>query len=152
MTAKDRVMRVVNRAPALLLRSPLHGFLDGRFLLIAFRGRTSGKRYATPINYARDGDAYVMTTDSPWWRNLRGGAPVTLRVGGRALAGVAEVSRDPAAVREALERLLRAVPWYGRFADVRLGPDGRLDPALAEAAARAGRVAIRVRPTRGDAA
>ena len=152
MTTKDRVMRLVNRAPTLLLRSPLHGLLDDRFLLISFRGRTSGNSYTTPINYARAGDAYVMTTDSPWWKNLRGGAPVRLRVQGRTIPGVAEVSNDPEVVREAIERLLRAVPWYGRFADVRLGPDGRLDPVQLDAVVRAGRVAIRVHPLAPDAA
>lgn len=146
MTTRDRVMRLVNRAPALLLRSPLHSLLDGRFLLISFYGRKSGKRYTTPINYARDGDTFILTTDSPWWKNLRGGAAVTLCVRGRTTAGVAEVSADCDVVREALEQLLRAVPWYGKFAGVRLGPDGRLDPAAAAAAVRAGRVAIRVRP------
>ncbi len=65
-------MRVVNKFPALLLRSPLHGLIIGSVLLITFNGRKSGKKYTTPITCLREGDTVLMTTDSPWWKNLRG--------------------------------------------------------------------------------
>jgi hypothetical protein len=61
-------------------------------LLITFAGRKSGKMYTTPIVYLREGAALLMTTDSPWWKNLRGAgraAPLALRVAGRNCAGVA---------------------------------------------------------------
>src|SRR5215212_4045089 len=93
----DRFMRAVNRAPALLLRSPLHGVLSDGVLLLSFTGRKSGRRYTTPSNYLLDeaaGDTVLLTTDSPWWRNLRGGAPIALRLRGRELAGRAEVVTD----------------------------------------------------------
>ena len=78
----DRVMRAVNRFPAVLLRSPPHGVLSDGVLLLGFTGRKSGRRYTTPITYLRDdaaGDTVLMTTDSPWWQNLRGGDPAALR-------------------------------------------------------------------------
>ncbi len=65
-------MRVVNKFPALLLRSPLHGLIIGSVLLITFNGCKSGKKYTTPITCLREGDTVLMTTDSPWWKNLRG--------------------------------------------------------------------------------
>ncbi len=71
----------MNKFPAMLLRSPLHGFISGSVLLIAFTGRKSGKRYTTPMTHRRDGDTFLMTTDSPWWKNLRGGAPRRRRYG-----------------------------------------------------------------------
>jgi hypothetical protein len=38
--------------------------------------------------------------DRRWWRNLRGGAPVTVRLGGRALSGRDAMVLDAQAVRE----------------------------------------------------
>ena len=77
------ITRALNKVPAALLRSPLHGLMSKKFLLLTFNGRKSGKRYDIPVAYARDGDAFSMTTDSPWWKNLRGesgvGVPVRLR-------------------------------------------------------------------------
>ena len=84
-------MRVVNKFPALLLRSPLHGLIIGSVLLITFNGRKSGKKYTTPITCLGEGDTVLMTTDSPWWKNLPGGAPVTLL----KRAGSTRASRTP---------------------------------------------------------
>ena len=140
----DRVMRAVNRFPALLLRSPLHGVLSDGVLLISFSGRTSGKRYTTPINYLRDGNTLLLTTDSPWWRNLRG-APVTLRLRGREVAARAEVVTDEAAVIAALEAMMRRFPRYGRLAGVRRDPDGRPNRDDLVTSVRQGRVLIRAR-------
>lgn len=145
----QRFVRAMNRVPAMLLRSPLHGLMSGGVLLLAFTGRRSGKRYETPINYVREGDAVLMTTDSPWWRNLRRGegetgAPVTLRIEGREHAGVAEAVTDEEEVIAALEKMLKRFPRYGRYADVSLGPDGRINRREAEEAVRGGRVLIRV--------
>ncbi len=44
---------------------------------------------STPVNYvrdsARDGDTLLITSkaDRTWWKNLRGGAPVTLFMNGK---------------------------------------------------------------------
>ena len=140
----QRFMRMMNKFPALLLRSPLHGLMSEGVLLITFTGRTSGKRCTTPINYIREGDTVLMTTDSPWWKNLRGGAPVTLRIRGREHAGVAEAVTDEEEVIEALEKMLTRFPRYGRYAHVGLDPDGRINRQEAEEAVRGGRVLIRV--------
>ena len=140
-------MRVVNKFPALLLRSPLHGLIIGSVLLITFNGRKSGKRYDIPAAYARDGDAFSMTTDSPWWKNLRGesggGVPVRLRVRGKEYEGVGESITDEGEVTRILELLLEEQPGYGRY--VGLGAGGA-EPAEVRRVAR-GRVVIRARPT-----
>jgi hypothetical protein len=57
-------MRMMNKFPAMLLRSPLHGLLSKGIVLITFTGHTSGKRYTTPINYVREGDTVLITIDS----------------------------------------------------------------------------------------
>ena len=136
----------MNRFPAMLLRSPLHRLTSKRTLLIIFTGRKSGKRYTTPIVYLREGDTFLMTTDSPWWKNLRGedgaGAPVTLRVEGRDYPGLAEAVTDEEEVARVLEMMLRAYPSYGRFVGMKSGE--RMDRTRIEEVARE-RVVIRAR-------
>ena len=87
------MQRVGNRIVALLLRSPLHRLLSGGELLVTVTGHRSGRRYTTPVQYVRsDGELYAVSRRSrSWWRNLRGGAPVVVRVRGRERAGAAEI-------------------------------------------------------------
>lgn len=94
---------------------PLHGLLSSKRLVVIFTGRRSGTRYATPVNYLQRGREVLITTDSPWWRNLDGGAPVELRLRGRKIGATAEAVRDPDQVAEALTALVRDHPPYGRW-------------------------------------
>ncbi len=114
------IKRALNKVPAALLRSPLHGLMSKRFLLLTFNGRKSGKRYDIPVAYARDGDAFSMTTDSRWWKNLRGesgvGVPVRLRVRGKEYEGVGESITNEGEVTRVLKLLLEEQPGYGRHA------------------------------------
>jgi deazaflavin-dependent oxidoreductase (nitroreductase family) len=75
-----------------LLRSPLHGLISRRILLITFTGRRSGRVYTTPTEYIQHGDTVTLFTQKSriWWQNLRGGAPVTLRLRGRDVPGNAD--------------------------------------------------------------
>ena len=84
-------------------------------VLLTFRGRRSGRWYTTPVQYATDGDSLVVVPGHPerkqWWRNLRGGAPVHVRLGGRELdADTALVEGQAAAAPLAvyLDRFPRA--------------------------------------------
>ena len=54
-------------------------------MLITFTGRNSGRQFTTPVRYFRDGETVRSFTsaESQWWRNLRGGADVVLRIEGR---------------------------------------------------------------------
>ena len=140
--------KVMNKVPAAILRSPLHGLMSNRFLLLSFRGLKSGRQYTTPVAYLSEGDAFLMTTDSPWWKNLRGGAPVTMWVEGREYQGTADAITDHAEVTRVLGRFLEAQPGYGKYVGLKSGPDGRMNPAEVEAVARE-RVVVRARPTQG---
>ena len=73
------------RVMSWLLRSPFHIFMGG-MLLITVTGRKSGRAITTPVNYVRAGDTLLIASkaDRTWWRNVRGGAPVTLVLNGRA--------------------------------------------------------------------
>jgi len=139
--------KLMNKVPAAILRSPLHPFMSGRYLLLTFTGVKSGKTYVTPVAYLTENDAFLTTTDSPWWKNFKGGAPVALRVKGREYEGIGEAVTDHAEVTRVLGRFLEAQPGYGKFVGVKRDADGRTDPSYVEEAAR-GRVVVRVQPTR----
>jgi hypothetical protein len=135
---------IVNRVPAAILSSPAHRILSGKRLVLAFTGRRSGTRYATPVNYLQRGADLLITTDSPWWHNLDGGAPVTLRLRGRRVQARAEAIRDPDTVADALTAIVRDHPPYGRWANIHVGSDGTPDLADVRAEIARGRVLVRV--------
>jgi len=103
---------LVNQVPAAILSSPLHRLLSSKRLVVTFTGRRSGKRYSTPVNYLQRG-GLLITTDSKWWHNLEGGAPVEILLRGRRLRAWAEAVRDEDRVAEALTALVRDHPPTG---------------------------------------
>lgn len=109
---------IVNQAIKSVLRSPVHGLVSKNLLLITFTGRKSGKTFTTPVSYSQHGDQVYIFSHGTWWKNLRPGAPVTLRIQGRELQGLAEpIVEDKRAIAAGLMEHLRAVPtdarWYG---------------------------------------
>jgi deazaflavin-dependent oxidoreductase (nitroreductase family) len=114
-----------------VLRSPVHGMVSKTVLLITFTGRKSGKTYTTPVDYSQDGDQVLIFTHANWWKNLRGGASVTLRIRGREIQGVAEpVAEDKQAVADGLAAHLRKVPSDANFYGVTF--DGHKNPRAEE--------------------
>lgn len=97
--------RMVNPMMAALLRSPFHGRLSHSMLLLSFHGRKSGKRYTLPLGYVQKNDRIFVLTHSPWWKNLRGGAPVLMRLRGRNVGGTAKVmdAEDSALIAEVMQ-------------------------------------------------
>ncbi|HEU4758626.1 MAG TPA: nitroreductase/quinone reductase family protein [Dehalococcoidia bacterium] len=85
--------RIANPSLKFLLRSPLHGLASGGTMLITVTGRRTGSPYTTPVNYVREGETLTVFSrrERRWWRNLRGGAPVVVRLKGRDLSGTGEV-------------------------------------------------------------
>lgn len=137
--------KMMNKIPAAVLRSPLHPLMSKKYLLLSFTGWKSGKKYTTPMSYIREGDALLMTTDSPWWKNLRGGAPVTVRVEGHEHEGIGEAVTQHAEVVRVLGRLLDAQPGYGKYIGLKSSPSGRVDLAELETVAR-DRIVVQVVP------
>jgi deazaflavin-dependent oxidoreductase (nitroreductase family) len=123
--------RFLNQFPKAILRSPLHSLMSRRFLLLSFQGRKTGRRYQLPLAYLRRNGNVIMTTDSGWWRNLKGGRPVQLQLTGRTLKGTAWAVTDDAEVGAALRELLAAQPSYARLAGLHTNADGSLDLAQA---------------------
>ncbi len=92
----------VNHLVKAILRSPAHGLLSNRLLVMTVTGRRTGKKRSFPVAYREDGaDRLHIHIDWPekklWWRNLKAAAPVAVRLRGRQLSGVGEAQGDPKA-------------------------------------------------------
>jgi deazaflavin-dependent oxidoreductase (nitroreductase family) len=113
-----------------LLRSPLHGMLSKGIILITVTGRKSGRKYTTPVNFVREGKMLWVTSlrQRTWWRNLMGGAPVSVLLAGRELKGRGEALTDEKAVRESLRTYLQKYPQYAKYFGVKFDPAGQPDP------------------------
>lgn len=116
-----------------LLRSPFHFFVSRNMMLLTYTGRKSGKQYATPVNYfpARDEQGEYLATTSlverVWWRNLRGGAPVTVRLKGRDWQASAQVIEDEQGVAEGMYQFLSQSPGIARYFQVALDENEQPD-------------------------
>ena len=115
-----------------VLRSPAHRVLSGVAVELRYTGRRSGRQYALPVQYARDGSRLVAVpqdADSKtWWRNFRTPQPVTVRLAGRLRKGTARVVDRGDPVWEE-DRRLYGSRWR-RMADRLDGPvvEITLDP------------------------
>lgn len=149
--------RLINPVVRPVLRSPLHGLLSRALMLLTFRGRPSGRFYTIPVQYAREGTTVIVypgrAAEKTWWRNLAGGAEVTLRIKGRDLRGHAvAVTDDREAVADGLRIWLRRFPSGARRLGVARGPDGPPDTQdLARAAERIVLVRIELREPHANA-
>ena len=148
MRVPEPLFVLINPVMRTLLRSPLHGLASGSLMLIGFTGRRTGRRYTTPVRYLRRGETIRCFTaeQTKWWRNLRGGAEVTLRLRGRDARYRAEAIHDePERLRAALADYLQQFPQDAAYHDIRLGADGKPDPSDLEHAARKA-VMVEARP------
>jgi deazaflavin-dependent oxidoreductase (nitroreductase family) len=143
MTATPTIPPYVNSAMKFVLRSPMHGMVSKSILLITFTGRKSGKTYTTPVSYSQSDDQVTIFTHADWWKNLRSGASVTLRIQGRELQGLAEpVARDKQAVAAGLMAHLRKVPSDARYYGVTF--DDHRNPSAGEVE-KAAQTAVMIR-------
>jgi hypothetical protein len=92
------VNRTVNPLLRGLLASPIHRLLSWRLTVITVTGRRSGREFTFPVEYRRAGDRVTIPVGWParklWWRNLRDGGQVRLRLGGELRSGHAVAHGD----------------------------------------------------------
>lgn len=142
MSQTNGVDAFLNKTMKFILRSPLHRLVSHSLMLITFTGRKSGKFYTTPIGYSEHDGEVVAFTHAVWWKNLRGGAPVTLRLRGREFAGIAEPVENKEAVAAGLMVHLQMIPGNARFYGVTIDPVAGL---IAEDVDRAAQNAVMIR-------
>ena len=136
-TPQFKVMRAVMGAATPAIRWSLGrgsgGPMARSLLLLRVRGRRSGTWYTTPVGYARDGDVVVIVTSPTytWWKNIRDGAEVDVRLDGAWRQGRARIvgPDDPAYDDTvALQVRLRGAGMLRGFG-VAVGDDGVVAPA-----------------------
>ena len=126
MKIPEPLFKFINPMMALLLRSPLHFLMSGSLLLITFVGRRTGRSYTTPVRYVRDGATVRCFTSrhTRWWRNLVGGAEVTLAIRGAEGRYRADVILDdPQRIEELLKAYLAEYPQDAAYHEVKLNKD-----------------------------
>lgn len=103
----DAVTWFINPIVRAILRSPLHPLLSDSILLLTFTGQQSGTEYSVPVAYWRNGSQLFVITHGDWWRNLRGGEPVFVRIEGRERTAVATPHPDPETVAEYMQAYIQ---------------------------------------------
>jgi len=99
--------KIVNPVIKAILRSPLHPLLSKMLMTLTFTGRKTGKQYTIPVGYQREGERLIVFSHHPWWKNLRGGAPVTVRLQGEERPGWAEPVTDPKEVMQRVRTFIK---------------------------------------------
>jgi hypothetical protein len=103
----DLLLNIVNPALTFALKTPLGGLI-GDFMLVAFTGRKSGKRYATPVSaHALDGALYVVL-EAQWKYNFRDGADPQVSYRGKTRTMRGELITEPVAVAGIVDRIARS--------------------------------------------
>lgn len=134
--------RAKNVVPALIIKSPMHRLMSDKYAILTFTGRKSGRVYTTPMAYVRDGNRVLLSTDSPWHRNLEGGAPVKMRIRGHNVTGTATPVKSAEEAAVVLRTLVDAIPSYAGPAGL-AKEDGRVsDAEIRRSVTEGGRVSL----------
>ncbi len=104
-----------------MLRTPFNVFL-GNTMLITVTGGKTGKKYSTPVGFYRDGDwLWVLTRrDRTWWRNVKGGAEVSLLIKGKTSPARAEAELNETDVEAQLCEYIRQIPMAAKSLGIRV--------------------------------
>lgn len=96
-------------------------------MLLTLKGRKSSNVYTIPVTYVQEGNRVICFTNGSWWKNLCGGATVTLVLKGRERQGRATPLRDnqERIVREHIS-FLQKIPQVAKYRSVRL--DAQMQP------------------------
>jgi deazaflavin-dependent oxidoreductase (nitroreductase family) len=105
-----------------VLRSPFHGMLSNGMMLLTVTGRKTGRKYTTPVGYYREnGYLWVLTSrDRTWWKNLQGGADVSLLLKRQPVNAFAEPELEPTSVEARMYEYIKHVPQAAKPMGVRV--------------------------------
>jgi deazaflavin-dependent oxidoreductase (nitroreductase family) len=127
-----------------LIRSPFHELVSKNMMLVTYTGRKSGKDFVVPVDYSQQDNTLftISLRHRKWWRNLRVGAHVLLRLQGKDVRALATASVDDRVVAAQLVELVRHNPTYARY--LRIGFTANGEPNQDDVAgAAATRVVVR---------
>lgn len=105
-----------------ILRSPLHGLLSNGMLLVTVTGRKTGRKITFPVGYYHEGEyLWVITSrDRTWWKNLRGGAEVSLLLKRKPITAIAEPDLDEKSVEARMYDYVKYVPQATKPLGIRM--------------------------------
>lgn len=101
------MVKIVNPLVKAVLLSPFHKGMSKRLMVLSFTGKKTGKRYATPVGYVRQGNRITIFTHSAWHKNFKASAPVRMRIQGQDVHGTATLVTDPGRIKQ-MVRILSA--------------------------------------------
>ena len=112
-----------------VLNSPLHGMMSGSVLVLTYKGRKSGKEYATPLEYLKLQDELLVISQRThtWWRNFVGGAqgvPVSVRLQGNLRAANARAILDEAELVPLIAAFYHKRAAYAKYLSLTLDSQG----------------------------
>jgi hypothetical protein len=128
-----------------ILRSPFHKMLSSSILLLTITGRKSGRIINVPVNYIRDGKTLWVVSDRQriWWRNLTGGAALSVTLARKTKSARGEVILHDKEIMHALTEYFKLAPHMAKYFKVKIDKDG--NPNLSELGAAAHtRVVIKI--------
>jgi len=128
-----------------ILKSPIHKMMSGTILLLTITGHKSGRAITVPVNYIRDGRTLWVVSDRQrvWWRNLTGGAALTVMLARKTKQARGEVILHDKEIMHALTEYFKLAPHMAKYFKVKIDKDG--NPNLSELGAAAHtRVVIKI--------
>jgi hypothetical protein len=121
------IFRTINFTLSIILRSPLHRLISRNLMLITVTGRKSQHTCTIPVSYQLlDHEVRIVSERSDyWWRNVRGGAPVILRLQGREAHGQANVIESVNEVLPLLAEYVQRSPNIARMLNIQRNDQGQ---------------------------
>lgn len=123
MKISEQLLKRINPFVIRLLKSRFHGLASKDLTLVTVTGRRSGRSYTRPVSYVQEGETVrcLSSTTTAWWKNVEGGATVSLRLRGTDVSGHGEVTRgEPKRIADALTAFLTRLPRDATYYDVAL--------------------------------
>ena len=139
MSMLDATMRSI-------LRSPLHGMVSRKMLIVTVTGRKSGRVYANPVGYVENDGDLLIGTAAKWRRNLVPGEPVSITWRGRKTAADWEVITDEERIAEPYRIVIAGNPAHSKRSGVTLDGDGSVNAEQLRSALARGTAVVRLRP------
>jgi deazaflavin-dependent oxidoreductase (nitroreductase family) len=146
---EGRAQRAGNVTARAVLRTPLlHRLVSNRMLIITVMGRRTGKRFRVPVGYVGIDGRLLIGTGGNWYRNLRPDTPVEVLLRRRRMRMQPEVIDGMDTAFDLYGDIIRHNPVHGRYAKIRLDPDGRPNRGDLAAALERGVRVVRLQPCR----
>jgi hypothetical protein len=114
-----------------LLTSPAHGLVSGNMTVLHVRGRKTDNLYHVPVNFVQVGDKIIVISSPTrtWWRNLEGGAALSLHLRGDNVSAYGTVLQNRADAADALADCIWERPALARTLRVDRDANGTPNPA-----------------------